>query len=137
MNYSFSCFPHKHITAKHHKSLEFTKDEEVALEGDCIVGVKADFDAEKLREFASANRDRKIRMVIRTKTASDELVFDLNPEFSDANSIVIRKSNFLSNRTLGVDASKAASDLKRELAQSLKEDKIEVELSPLVLNTLF
>ena len=131
MNYSFSCFPHKHITAKHPKSLEFTKDEEVSLEGDCIVGVKADFDLEKLKKFVSDNKDKKIKLAIKTASFSDELVFDLNPEISDENSIVIRKSNFLSGRTLGIDASKAAANLKRELVESLKADRIEVELSPL------
>jgi len=108
--------------------LEFTKDSELSLEGDCILGVKADFNLFKLRKLLkSAN---KFKMIITVDDISDELVFEPNLDFNDSHEIVIRKSEFNSKRTLGVRADKACSDLKMELIEKLRnaEQKIEIKI---------
>ena len=51
MRYSFTCYGHENITAKHKTTLEFTKDKDLSLKGDCIVGVNADFDINKIKEL--------------------------------------------------------------------------------------
>ena len=51
MRYSFTCYGHENIASKHKTTLEFTKDKELGLEGDCIVGVKADFSLLQLKKF--------------------------------------------------------------------------------------
>ncbi len=43
MEYSFTAWGHENITANHKRTLEFTKDNELSLEGDCILGVSANF----------------------------------------------------------------------------------------------
>ena len=44
MSYSFTAYGHKNILATHKTTIEFTKDKELSLKGNCIVGVRADFD---------------------------------------------------------------------------------------------
>ena len=51
MEYSFTCYGHENIKAKHKTTLEFTKDTEMGLKGDCIVGVNADFSLDKLKKL--------------------------------------------------------------------------------------
>ncbi|MBI4440335.1 DUF371 domain-containing protein [Candidatus Woesearchaeota archaeon] len=130
MSYSFSCSSHNLITARHKNSLEFTKDSEVTLKGDCIIGVKADFELDKLLDFIKSNRGKRIRLAVKAGNISDELTFELNPDFHDKHEIVIRKSGFLSKRTLGINASKSAYELAKGLKGVLKEcDKMSVEFS--------
>ena len=51
MKYSFHAFGHKNLLGTHKNTLEFTKDKNLTLKGDCIVGVNADFDAGELKNF--------------------------------------------------------------------------------------
>ena len=48
---SFFCFGHKNILAKHRNTLEFTKDKDLTLNGDCIVGVNANFDLKEINHL--------------------------------------------------------------------------------------
>ena len=50
-SFEFSCYGHKNILATHKNTLEFTKDEQLSLKGDCIVGVKADYELRELKKF--------------------------------------------------------------------------------------
>ena len=127
MQYSFTAQGHKNVLGKHKTTLEFTKDSELSLEGDCILGVKADFNLFKLRKLLQSSK--KFKMVITVDGVFDEIVFEPNLDFNDSHEIVIRKSEFNSKRTLGVRADKACSDLKKELVEKLSSDfKIDVEI---------
>ena len=44
MIYKFNAYGHPNILGTHKTTFEFTKDNELTLNGDCIVGVKADFE---------------------------------------------------------------------------------------------
>ncbi len=123
MSYSFSCYGHQNITSRHKNSLEFTKDSDVTLKGDCVIGVNVDFDLKVLKEFIKKNKDKKVRMKITANSISDEVLFDLNPEFDDEREIVIRKSSFLSLRTLGINSDKGADDLEKNLKKALSQNQ--------------
>ncbi|MBU1946443.1 MAG: DUF371 domain-containing protein, partial [Nanoarchaeota archaeon] len=112
MEYRFTAFGHENVTGKHKNTLEFTKDKELRLEGDCILGVKADFNLFRLRKIVE--KGVKLKMVISADGVSDFVVFEPNPDFNDSHEIVVRKSEFNSKRTFGVRADKACAELKRE-----------------------
>ena len=57
MIYKFSAYGHENILGTNKKTFEFTKDRDLSLKGDCIVGVNADFDLEKLKEFIKQNKN--------------------------------------------------------------------------------
>ncbi|MFC1691395.1 DUF371 domain-containing protein [Nanoarchaeota archaeon] len=116
MKYEFSCQSHKNILGTHKTTLEFTKDSELSKEGDCIIGIKANFDLEELKKFLKYD---KLKLTIECDGISDSLTFKPNPEFNDNHELVIRTTDFISERTFGIKADKAAKDLSRELLERL------------------
>ena len=117
MEYSFTSWGHKNITGKHKRTFEFIKDSELGLEGDCIIGVTSNFSIYDLKELI--NEGKKIKMVITVDEISDEVIFEANPTFNDEAEIVVRKSDFISDRTFGINADKACTELKPELIEKL------------------
>ena len=135
MIYKFTACGHSNILGTHKTTLEFTKDENVSLRGDCIIGVKAEFDLEKLKEFIKQNESKKIAIKIQTISKNkknkeiQEIIFaEINPNFHDNTEFVIRKTNFISERTFAINSNKAAFELKRDLIRHLgkNENKISV-----------
>ena len=66
MEYSFTCYGHENVTCKHKTTLEFTKDSELSLNGDCIVGIGADFQINEIKEFIRNLKSKKITITIET-----------------------------------------------------------------------
>lgn len=126
MEYKFNAYGHENITSKHKNTFEFTKDENIGLEADCIVGVKADYDLNKLKEFLK-NKE-KIKIVISVDGLKEEVNCIVNPDFNDYKEIVVRKSEFKSERTLGIRADKTSSDFSKEFVDKLRKSKINVKL---------
>ena len=123
MRYQFHAYGHLNILATHKTTLEFTKDSELSLKGDCIVGVKADFDLDEIKKIIDKSKNKKIEILIKTddKKIQEGIEAELNPNFDDNNEIVIRKTDFASQRTLAVRSNKAAFELKMELIDYLKQ----------------
>ena len=125
MRYKFYAYGHHNILATHKTTLEFTKDENISLRGDCIIGVNADFELNKLKRFI-----KKIIITIKTsdKKIEEKIIAEINLNFSSGKELVIRKTDFVSERTFAIRANKAAYELKRPLIDFLKkgENKIAV-----------
>lgn len=123
IHYKFNAYGHPNILATHKTTLEFTKDKEVSLKGDCIVGVKADFNLKKLSEFIKKIKKNKVTITIETsnKKIKETINAELNTNFKSSKEFVIRKTNFVSERTFVISSNKAAFDLNRHLIDFLKE----------------
>jgi hypothetical protein len=124
----FSAKGHPNIRGSHRTTLEFTKDSEVSIHGDCILGVCADFDIKKLHIFVREHYNKRIKILISSGSFRDELTAELNPNFSDTHEIVIRKSEFISPRTFAIKASKACVDLNRDLINNLKDKIVNISV---------
>ena len=122
MKCKFHAYGHPNILGTHKTTLEFTKDSELSLKGDCIIGVKADFDLRKLKNLVEKNKNGKIKITIETegKKISETINAELNSGFNDEKEIVIRKADFVSQRTLAMRSNKAAFELRRDLIGFLK-----------------
>lgn len=135
MEYSFNCYGHENVTSKHKTTLEFTKDKNLTLNGDCIVGVNADFDLSGIKKFIddSIKNNKKIKIIIKNnENGMKEVVrAELNPGFDSDSEMVIRKSDFISKRTFAINADKSAFELNKELIGFLKgkDNKVVVSLS--------
>ncbi|MFO7711177.1 MAG: DUF371 domain-containing protein [Candidatus Woesearchaeota archaeon] len=126
---SFFCRGHPNLLGAHRNTIEFTKDKELTLKGDCIVGVDADFSFDLLKPVLGWKR---FRMTIKAGGLVDELEAEVNPGFSSEHEVVIRKTGFLSERTLGINANKAAKDIDRKLINALSSPiGCEVIIEPL------
>lgn len=138
MAYSFNCDGHSNITARHKTTLEFTKDEELGLAGDCIVGVKADFSLQQLKKFIKKLNNNKITIIIETmnninNNSNEKIVekinAEVNPGFDSDKEMVIRKSDFIDGRTFAIRADKASIDINKRLIVYLKVcGKIKVDI---------
>jgi len=126
MLYKFNAYGHYNILATHKTTLEFTKDKELSLKGDCIVGAKADFELSKLRELIKKTKNNKIIITIKTTKIQEKIYAELNPSFNSNKEFVIRKTNFVSERTFAIKANKAAFELNRHLIDFLKEKKSKI-----------
>ena len=127
MKYEFIANGHPNISGTHKTTLEFTKDEEVSLKGDCIIGVNADFDSSEIKKFIKSLKSKKVSITIKTISKSEFAIIkaaifaEINPDFNSGREIVIRKTDFISERTFAVNADKSANELDRNLIEFLRK----------------
>ncbi len=115
----FTVHGHKNTRSEHRNTIEFTKDDALSLNGDCILGIRADYG---LKELSDHIRDKDhITVTIFAKGISDSFTAEVNHAFDDEHEIVLRRSSFLSSRTLGTRATKAACDIDRRIVEHLKD----------------
>ena len=120
MEYSFTAFGHPNILATHTTTLEFTKDEQLTKQGDCIVGIKADFSLEKIKAFIQNLESKKIEIIINTTHHTAKIHTLINPAFSSETEMVVRTTGFISARTFAIKADTAAGNLPKLLVKDLQ-----------------
>lgn len=127
-------YGHRNIRATHESTLEITKEAELSKRGDCIIAVSANKAINDLHsEFKEnlRNKNAKITMTIETEDIV-EVVNALGSSrliLTHPTDIVVRKSNYICNRTLAIQADKAACDLSRKLGEKLKNPKQKVKIT--------
>jgi hypothetical protein len=128
---------HKNLTSTHKTTLEITKEASLTKEGDCVIAVGTDKAIDDLTpQFKNALRRETSRLVILIE--ADEVTDTINARGSPhlilehPTDIVVRRSNYISNRTLAIQADKAANDLSRELVRRLKDPKQKVKITLIV-----
>ena len=127
-------YGHENIQAKHKTTLEFTKDKHLSRKGDCIVTVTADKALTGLSaEFKENLRkpQAKLTIIIEASGIIEQVSADGSPQLilTHPTDMVIRKSDYVCNRTLAVRADKAAQDLSRNLVEKLKNPKQKVKIT--------
>lgn len=130
-------YGHKNIQATHKTTLEFTKDMHLSKRGDCIVAVAADKAlADLSAEFKENMRKPHAKLIILIEAGG--IIEQVNAHGSPRlilthpTSMVIRKSDYICNRTLAVHADKAAWDLSRVLVEKLKNPQQKVKITLIV-----
>jgi hypothetical protein len=127
-------YGHRKIQATHKTTLELTKVAHLSKKGDCIVTVAADKAlADLSAEFKEKLREPHAKLTILIEAG--EIVEQVNAQGSPQlilahpTDMVIRKSDYMCNRTLAVHADKAACDLSRDLVEKLKNPKQKVKIT--------
>jgi hypothetical protein len=128
MEYTFMVKGHPNITSKHKTTMEFTKDPDIGITADCIIGVKSPVSMDNIpQEIVEAIKedDRPVTLRLETENAIDNIRGYGHHELSldHPTDMVSRKSSFKCSRTLMINADKAAADLKTELINDLKDCK--------------
>ena len=124
MNFRIMAEGHPNVLSEHKSTFEITKDKDLSLSGDCIIGLDIDKTMDDFPpEFKEklANDDTKVIVELKTPNASDKIEgfghHDLS--LSHPTDIVCRKSTFVCSRTLMIKSDKAAIDLNRDLVRDL------------------
>lgn len=122
----FTAYGHRNIRALHKSTLEITKEDSVTPRGDCIVAVKAEKACVDLSdELRKAIIKDGSRVIIEIECGGVKETINARGSakltLKSNKSIVIRKSNYICDRTLAVMANKSAGDLSRRLISNLRK----------------
>ena len=127
-------YGHENIQATHKTTLEFTKDTHLSKKGDCIIAVATDKAlADLSAEFKEKLRKTHTKLTILIE--ANGIIEKVNAQGSQQlilthpTDMVIRKTDYVCNRTLAVHADKAAQDLSRNLVEKLKNPKQKVKIT--------
>lgn len=116
---------HINIKAMHKTTLEVTKEDYLTLRGDCIIGVLANKGcadlSEDLKELIRKGSKLKITLIVENEKFQFSAYGSSKLELSDPTSIVIRKSGFISPRTLAIYSEASAFDIPRNIVELLKK----------------
>ena len=116
MRYTFRCRGHQNIKALHPRTVEFTRDEHLTERGDCIIGIKADFEKDKLRGF-----QKKVRIIVEVDGLTDRFKAYVNPHFDHDREMVLRKSRYRSPRTFATDLNRGSNKLDRRIVELMRD----------------
>ena len=130
-------FGHANVLAVHPSTLMFTKDQHLSKTGDCIVAVAADKAVADLNPtFKEALRAPNARLTIIIE--ADGLKTQINAKGSpkliltNPTDVVIRKSDYISDRTLAIDSDISSVDLPRALVEKLRDTKQKINIELIV-----
>ena len=126
MRFEIKFSGHENIRSNHKKTIEITKESELSVRGDCIIGVNASSSCFDLPEsFKEKLRDSKSKVQFSIRVAEHEFIVEGqgHPDLllSHKEDIVIRKSDFISPRTLAVRCDKASDLLPLEMVTLLQD----------------
>jgi hypothetical protein len=127
-------FGHENIQAIHPSTLMFTKEKHLSKTGDCVVGVASDKAVADLSQtFKDTLRkpNAKLTIIIEAGGLTEQINAFGSPKLilTNPTDMVIRKSDYICNRTLAIRADKSANDLPRELVEKLKNSRQKVNLT--------
>ncbi len=125
---------HVNVTGTNRTTFEVTRENHLSKKGDCIIAVSAD---RSLKDFSDAFKER-----LRNENASILITVEADGEMDTARAfgsprlalthsmdIVVRKSDFVSDRTLAVNADKSACDFSRRLVWKLQNPDQKVQIT--------
>jgi uncharacterized protein len=133
LSLTFHATGHPAVLSTHRSTIEITKEEHLTAKGDCIVAVNSTIgpaDLPKELRGAISTTATRIRVVISvgqfyfTVTGEGDDRLDL----SHPTDFVIRRSGYISDRTLLIHADKAAIDIPREMVRLLRDPKTKVKI---------
>jgi uncharacterized protein len=118
-------FGHPMVRSAHPTTIEVTKDAHLTINGDCIIGVRAD---KGLSDLSSGVRDAlrsegsavTFTIVVPGKTFEFQAFGTSSLTLESVHEMVIRRSVYVCGRTLAVRAGAAAKDIPRDLVQTLR-----------------
>lgn len=125
---------HANIQAVHPTTLMFTKEKHLSENGDCIIAVAADkASADLSAEFKDALRQPnvKVNIIIEADGLRERVNAYGSPNLalSHATDIVVRRSEFTSDRTIAVKADKSSKDLAREFIDKLRDPNRKIKIT--------
>lgn len=116
---------HGNIRSTNKTTLEITKENYVTKRGDCIIAIESTKGAADLNQrFKDAARTEGARITVEIEVDGEKETVHASGSsrliLTDPTDLVVRKSDYVCNRTLAVRADKSAHDLSRKLVEKLQ-----------------
>lgn len=126
-------FGHKNVLSLHPRTLEITKDPHLTLNGDCIIGVKAnkachDIRADLKQKLRTKNAHIEFELIVEPYAISISGIGNSELSLDHKHDVVLRKSKFICNRTICLNSSLAAIDIPRQMVDLLKDPEKEASI---------
>jgi len=125
VHFEIPFYGHENIRSLHQKTIEITTESELTLQGNCIIGVRANCGCndipEKMKNLLRTSKSD----VLFTITVKD-LSFKIKGKghkdliLTNPHDIVIRKSSFICPRTLATHCNKASDSIPRNVIKLLQ-----------------
>jgi hypothetical protein len=121
-------YGHPNVLALHPTTIEVTKDDYLTQNGDCIIGINSSKSCDDLNV--------KLKRLIQTDGIPVQFEFlianysfkvngfgnrDLN--LTNKHDLVLRKSNFISPRTVSIKCDKSSNQIPREIISELRDSR--------------
>ena len=128
MRFEIQFSGHQNIRSDHKKTIEITKETELTVRGDCIIGVNSSSGCFDLPDSLKEKlQDSKSKVQFLIKVEGHEFIVKGKGHegltLTHTKDIVIRKSDFISSRTLAVKCDKASDLLPKEMVDLLQDPK--------------
>ncbi|MFH0897695.1 MAG: DUF371 domain-containing protein [Candidatus Bathyarchaeota archaeon] len=128
---------HPNVTARNRTTFEVTKEDQLTRRGDCIIAINASKGARDLNE--------ELKKLVKREDAEITVIIEVGPyremvkgkgntglTLNHATDLVIRKSNYICDRTLMVGADNVAIDFSRDMVKKLQKQSQKVIASLIV-----
>jgi hypothetical protein len=125
---------HENVLSTNKTTLEITKETHLTKKGNCILAVSANKGLADLNsEFKEALRKDNARLTVTIETGKiiEIVKASGNPQLilTHPTDVVIRKSSYICDRTLAIQADKAAVDVSRKLVEKLTNPEQEARIT--------
>ena len=119
-------YGHRNIQSFHTRTIEITKDPNLSLRGDCIIGVSANKScwdiSDKLKHsLKDDNSFIIIDVIVGDMSFIIKGLGNSRLLLLSRHDVVIRKSSFICERTMAIQCDKASSDIPREMVMLLRD----------------
>jgi hypothetical protein len=119
---------HPNVRAEHPTTLEVTRDEFLTPRGDCIVGVAGSKGASEIDNCVKEvlrSGGRLVAVVLVEGGPFDYLVAEGSNlmTFTEGRKVIIRRSTYVDGSTIGIRATKAAKDIRRDVVEALRQGR--------------
>ncbi|MDG6910385.1 MAG: DUF371 domain-containing protein [Nitrososphaerota archaeon] len=116
------------VRSTHPTTIEVTTEEYLTEEGDCIIGVGASkgcagLDSRVKERLRQPGSEVLVRLVVGGESFELRARGDPRLQLSHLHDLVIRRSDFVSDRTLAVGSDASARSIPRKLVSLLKDPR--------------
>ena len=134
---SVLAYGHENIQATHPSTLMFTKEKHLSKTGDCVIAVAADkavadLSRELKEKLKKPNAKLTIKIEVEGITQQINASGSQKLVLTNQTDMVIRKGDYISDRTLAIHADKSSNDLPREFVEKLKNPEQEIKITLIV-----
>ncbi|HYP43457.1 MAG TPA: DUF371 domain-containing protein [Candidatus Nitrosocosmicus sp.] len=117
---------HPNVQSLHARTIEITKDKDLTLNGDCIIGINAnkackDLNPEIKKRIRKNDSVIEIGLIVEPYSFIIKGFGDNRLLLTNEDDIVLRKSKFICDRTLSINCNFSYLEIPREIINSLRD----------------